>query len=151
MNHRCLTQLASAIAILIAAGCGPRAGTEPTAEVTGKVTLDGEPIAGVSVAFIPESGRPGSGLTDETGNFVITTFETGDGAILGKHAVVLSEAVNSETPAPEDPAFLTWKPPKPRFAPVYSEQKRTPFSAEVKEDEENHFEFDMTTTNPPSR
>ena len=148
---RGLTACSLAIVAGAVAGCGPRPGTDPTANVTGTVTLDGQPIERVSVAFMPESGRPASGLTDASGNFELSTFDTGDGAVLGKHKVVLSEQISDITPAPDDPNFATWKRPKPRFPKLYSDPQRTPFTVEVTEEEdENVFQFDMSTK-PQSR
>lgn len=54
-------------------GCSTN--TLDTTKVSGSVTLDGQPIAGVEVAFIPLSpdGREAYGTTDEKGVFTLTT------------------------------------------------------------------------------
>ena len=114
----------------------------------GTVTLDGEPIGNVSVAFTPESGRPAAGATDAAGHFELSTFDAGDGAVLGKHKVVLSENVSDTAPAPDDPNFGKWKRPKPRFSKIYSDPQRTPFTAEVI-DGDNEFQFEMSTNRRP--
>ena len=103
----------------------------------------------MSVAFTPDSGRPASGMTDASGKFELSTFVTGDGAVLGKHTVVVSEQISDITPAPDDPGFATWKRPKPRFSRIYSDPKRTPFSAEVIDGEDNEFTFDISTKRKP--
>lgn len=69
------------------AGCG---GSDRPALATasGIVTLDGEPVEGAAVSFIPaEGGRPGSGMTDSEGRYTIKTFEDAPGAIVGEHKV----------------------------------------------------------------
>lgn len=74
----------------IVAGCG-RKGPE-TVEVSGVVTLDGQPVEGATVGFAPESGgRPASGVTDASGAFTLSTFAPGDGAVPGKHKVTVSK------------------------------------------------------------
>ena len=80
---------ASVLIFVLVAGCGPD--RPRTHKVSGTVTLDGNPIAGASVMFIPESGgRPATGVTDEEGEFTLSTFESGDGALPGKHAVTVT-------------------------------------------------------------
>lgn len=70
-------------------GCGP---DRPVlASVQGTVTLDGKPLAGAAVMLMPEAGgRPARGTTDEQGHFELTTFERGDGAIVGEQRVSVS-------------------------------------------------------------
>ncbi len=83
---------------LVQAGCGG------TAEVKGRVTLDGKPVAGATILFVPEPGssaRPATGFTDAEGNFRLTTFRPNDGAVVGAYKIVVtkSEGVSS----PPDP------------------------------------------------
>ena len=48
------------IAAVLAAGCGgPGESAFPKVDVSGKVTMDGEPLTGVSVYFANESGAGG--------------------------------------------------------------------------------------------
>jgi hypothetical protein len=62
-----------------------------TVPVTGHVKLDGYPIEGVDVVFFPaEGGRPALGVTDDSGKFTLSTFESADGAIPGNHNVAIS-------------------------------------------------------------
>lgn len=77
------------VASLSFAGCG--ADGPEMVPVKGVVHLDGQPIEGASVTFIPtEGGRPATGKTDETGQFELTTITTGDGAIVGDHQVTVT-------------------------------------------------------------
>lgn len=71
------------------------------APVSGTVTLDGKPLAGAVVLFQPSKGTPGRAVTDDGGGFVLTTFETGDGAIVGPHHVAVSKFVMSGVKADE--------------------------------------------------
>ena len=63
-----------------------------TYAVTGRVTLEGAPLADATVMFQPvEGGSFGYGVSDADGLFVISTFEVGDGAIPGEHQVVVTK------------------------------------------------------------
>jgi hypothetical protein len=62
------------------------------AKVSGTVTLDKMPVAGAAVMFMPVGGgRPAQGLTDAQGKFTLTTFDDGDGAIIGEHKVTVTK------------------------------------------------------------
>ena len=81
------------------AGCG---GGPKTYKVDGIVTLDGKPLAGATVAFMPqaEDGHLARGLTDQDGKFQLSTFGTNDGAVRGEYKVtVIKEGTSG--PAPE--------------------------------------------------
>ncbi len=74
-------------------GCG--ASHPPLTVVTGTVTYDGEPLAGATVAIMPDGGdgiaRPADGKTDDQGNFsLVTTFPDGaivNGAVEGPYTL----------------------------------------------------------------
>ena len=56
------------------------------------VTLDGQPLAGAEVMFVPrEGGRPATGTSDEQGKFQLTTIVNNDGALLGAHGVAITK------------------------------------------------------------
>ena len=78
-----------AIIFLTTIGCG---GSDrlPVIPVTGTVTMDGKPLENVSVTFHPESGRSANGVTNSEGMFRLTTYDTNDGATVGKHQISLS-------------------------------------------------------------
>jgi hypothetical protein len=88
--------LLALLAVCTLVGCGP---TRPaTVKVSGTVTLDGEAVEGATVAFYPTGeGLPARGVTDAAGNFSLTTYEAGDGALPGEHRVAVSK-----TKAPEE-------------------------------------------------
>jgi hypothetical protein len=73
--------------VVAVAGCG-RSGPVP---VRGKVMLDGKPLAGASVQFIPQQpgGRDATGSTDANGVFRLSTLHRNDGAFPGKYKVVV--------------------------------------------------------------
>lgn len=79
--------------LLFALGCGNK-----IAPVSGQITVDGKPMAGVSVSFQPiaeSSSNPGpgsTGKTDELGRYVLQVVgkEPRPGAVVGKHRVSVS-------------------------------------------------------------
>ena len=85
------------LACLLVAGCGgPDYEVVP---ISGRVTLDGDPLADVEVTFQPMAVKaanpnpgPGSyGLTDVDGRYSLKTIEPEqDGAVVAEHFVYLS-------------------------------------------------------------
>ncbi|MEX1230632.1 MAG: carboxypeptidase-like regulatory domain-containing protein [Planctomycetaceae bacterium] len=77
--------------ILTNIGCGGGADLPETVPTTGTVKLDGAPLSGVTVQFIPDDAekRSASGTTDDSGNYSLQTFRPGDGAIPGSYKVTV--------------------------------------------------------------
>jgi hypothetical protein len=73
--------------LFVAAGCGRK--VEQVVPVEGTVEYKGKPVVGAAVTFQPEHGKSATGVTDENGRFVLTTYSTGDGAVVGTHKVTI--------------------------------------------------------------
>lgn len=70
-------------------GCGGGRGPQ-LGSVTGTITLNGEPLPGVSVTFIPEDqGSPSYGGTDKNGVYRLQFNQARAGAELGTHHVII--------------------------------------------------------------
>lgn len=102
--HRRVTWIIGICGIFAAflTGCGDASELE-VAEVHGRVTCNGEPVPGGEIRFIsvlPDGATEGPpdaiGQIDENGNFTLTTYVTGDGAVLGKHQVIFRLPVARE-------------------------------------------------------
>lgn len=98
MQFRSVYSLLSlSLAVLFfATGCDSR----PTrVKVSGKVLVDGKPLTKGFLDFVPEKGRKASGSIDENGNFELTCFEPGDGALIGIHQiqVTANDPINDTT------------------------------------------------------
>ena len=66
--------------------------------VTGTVLLDGKPLEGAAVLFHPEADeRPAVGITDNLGNFHLTTRTQGDGGCVGINRVSITKERNDHT------------------------------------------------------
>ncbi|MCG6156417.1 carboxypeptidase-like regulatory domain-containing protein [Rubinisphaera margarita] len=58
--------------------------------VSGTVTLDGQPLEGATVTFIPAEGRSSTGVTDASGNYTLKYSADRDGAVPGQHQVTIT-------------------------------------------------------------
>jgi len=86
--RRARTVLAAAV-LLAGAGCGRQ-----FYPVEGVVTLDGKPVEGATISFIPDEGSQGpvaNGLTRKDGSFRLETHRAGDGVLAGTYKVVISK------------------------------------------------------------
>ncbi len=86
---------------LMATSCGQ------TNTVKGRVLLDGQPLAGATVLFMPDAdsqGRPASATTDSDGYFELMTYRSGDGALPGTYRIVVSKTEAPAAPPDNDHA-----------------------------------------------
>jgi len=130
------------VALLIGAGCG---GNSPVA-VRGTVTLDGNPVEGAVVLFLPEgeTGRQASGQTGPDGSFKLTTVAPNDGALRGKYKVVVQYSEGATGPPAGnvkdamqgmEKAQQAKKPPPKYVIPArYSDPDKTELRQEVPTD-----------------
>ena len=109
--------------------CGGGGGTEAPelGQVTGKVTLDGAPLADASVTFMPGKVRSSAATTDSEGKYELIYIRQVKGASIGKHNVVVSKLVNEKETIPNK----------------YSGES-TELNADVKAGA-NEFNFDLTS------
>lgn len=81
------------LAILTVAGCGE---ARPTgvelAEVSGQITLNGQPLSKAVVRFQPTSGAGtySAAVTDADGTYSLRFNRRFDGAIVGSHRVIIT-------------------------------------------------------------
>jgi hypothetical protein len=75
-------------------GCGgAKLGT-----VTGRITLDGQPLTGAEIAFQPQSpeGSPALGETDHEGRYELRYTRSQKGAFIGPNTVRITTAIERE-------------------------------------------------------
>lgn len=84
-----MNRILAPIALILLVGCGPN-----IADVRGKITFDGKPVTAGIVTFAPkvpenqfDAGKPATAMPDENGEFRLSTFRKGDGALIGTHNV----------------------------------------------------------------
>jgi hypothetical protein len=122
--------------VLALAGCGAK-----TSPVEGVVTLDGKPLAGAAIQFVPQGqGRDATATTDTNGAFAMSTFQPRDGVLPGSYKVVISPPLGAPdavkyASADEAMAAAAKAPAKapagPAFPQKYSRADQTPLTQEV--------------------
>jgi hypothetical protein len=125
------------------------------AKVKGHVTYKGAPLKGASVKFYPEKGPMAIGMTDDSGDFTLTTNGR-PGATIGSHKVAITKVSGPAGPAmpanpsPEDMMKMQKaqmnKPsrPKSEIPESYGAPESSKLSAEVSANAaENEFEFPL--------
>ena len=82
------------ILLIFQAGC-----SEQGCQVTGVVTLDGQPLSKARVEFIPtsESGRIATGRTEADGGFKLTTSKSVSSVFPGQYKVKITTSVTTGT------------------------------------------------------
>ncbi len=106
-----------------------------TVAAGGLLTLDGQPVAGASIVFMPQGGgRPALGRTDQGGRYTLTTFEKGDGAPPGAYSV----AISLERMGPND-ELESLLPRK------YARPETSGLVVEVSPRGSNEFSFELTS------
>lgn len=79
--------------VLAAMGCGGD-GFSTAENVGGTVTLNGEPLPKATILFQPigpgNAGPQSSGMTDDSGRFILTFADGKKGAVVGKHRVIIT-------------------------------------------------------------
>ncbi len=108
MSVYCKSSVLALIALTllsVASGCGG-SGRPRLSKVTGKVTLDDQPLAGAQVALLKVTDkqgqyqRPSHAMTDANGEFSPATYGENDGLPTGKYKVaVIKREMVGEPPA----------------------------------------------------
>lgn len=90
-----LSVLMSVLVVLM--GCGG-SGFPQTYKVSGTVKQSGKPVDGALVTFLSsEGGKSAVGSTNDKGEFKLSTFGPGDGALPGSYKVTITK---TSTPPP---------------------------------------------------
>jgi hypothetical protein len=136
--------------IFTSSGCGSGLKKPEMGKVRGTVTYKGAPVTTGLVTFFPaeggtgEAGQPAISELSSDGSFELTTFDTGDGAVLGQHkAVVVAKSKGGE-PIPEGkiPSQLPedlkkYEGPKPLVPEKYMSAEKTPLRYKVRPGDNN--------------
>lgn len=137
-----------ALVCLVAAccGCGDAPAGPETVAVTGIVSLDGAPVAGADVAFLPMSAggdaAPAQAITNDSGEFeVVSVFEQGrvskNGMLPGEYQV---EVRRLESPVA---TLGSMQPPKNTLPPRYASAKSSGLNVVISPNEANHFPLQL--------
>ncbi len=118
--------IASALLVSFSLGC--ESGGPAKYPVTGKVSLDGQPLAGVSVTFSPSDRKSptSGGKTDAQGVYTLSTTQGDKGAVVGKHLVTLSGGASTTEQKPEDRYKPASTKPEPKGGSPIPETPKSP-------------------------
>jgi len=118
----------------LAIGCGGNSPRPPMGKVSGKVFYDGAPVNTGRVTFTPVSGEgdsggtPAMGVIESDGSYVLTTFNTGDGAMVGQHIVTvvvpMEDLRDLNKPGPK--GEIAYKLPKELVPKKYTDPATSP-------------------------
>jgi Carboxypeptidase regulatory-like domain len=108
---------------IVLTGCS-NSSRPPTYPVTGTVTLQGKPVAGAAITFVPtgNEGEAASAITDSEGKYALTTWEAGDGARPGEYRVKVSKQEQQTV----DPSKMVQNLSIEEEQKIYVESKRPP-------------------------
>jgi len=113
-----------------------RIGTVPT---NGVVKLDGVPVGQATVIFHSQDHSVAAqGMTNDKGEFFLTTYEQGDGVVAGKHLVTIEKVEHKTTPDPRG------EPHPPKVEEIwhlpkrYSNAKTSDLTAEITKEKLEH-------------
>ncbi|QDS89818.1 hypothetical protein EC9_40190 [Rosistilla ulvae] len=126
------------VSSLAVIGCGGSGGRDlpKLGQVTGTVTLDGQPLADAVVSFqSKEAGRVASGGTDTDGNYTIYLLNDIEGAPVGTNQVMIVTAKPGDDSIPGSA--------KPETLPA-KYNAETELTADVQPGD-NEFNFDLTS------
>jgi hypothetical protein len=137
------------VTLLLAAcflsGLGCDHGGEKVVTVTGRVTHNDKPIAGLTVSFVPQATTNtgvSTGITDEDGKYKLTVSSTGStGAVVGTHKVWVSLPRQPEESDQEEKKKIKRNPAAnvptdmAKILQKYGNLTKTPLTVEVTGDE----------------
>jgi len=88
------------LGVLLAAGCSSKGpNLPPQYPVSGTINMDGKPLTGAGIMFLPRGETRGTGafgMSDGAGNYSLKTDHGGAGAPEGEYAVTISKVVNRD-------------------------------------------------------
>jgi hypothetical protein len=155
-----LSALFWCLLVLANSGCGSK--YPPTAPVSGKITINGKPVNQGRISFHPTTGeRPALANIQPDGSYSLTTFEQGDGALLGQHKVSVKSTRIENAPAMPAKDFQeeakqaaeVAKKGGPQLVFIvdkkYYDERTTDLEAEVKPGD-NQINFDLPASPKPA-
>lgn len=151
-----LLLLVCAAVLATAAGCGKKGRKLDLVPVTGKITLEGQPVEGATVTFSPKGkGNAAAAITGKDGTYRLKTFDQ-EGAEPGSYDVSVTK-IDVQTTAvgatsvedyqaamTKGGAYVVPKPQSTLLLPAkYASPLSSELKAEVKKGQQNEFSFDL--------
>jgi hypothetical protein len=104
--------------------------------VSGAVSLNGKPVAGATVTFVPAGDTKGfgsKGKTDVDGKYSLTGNRGGAGAVPGNYKVTISKRVMPDGSEPDEDVPVMESPARETLPSKYSMGGQTTLTAIVPE------------------
>jgi hypothetical protein len=124
MNHPGKLAVSVLVTVgIVLTGCS-NSSRPATYPVTGTVTMQGKPLAGAVITFVPTGtdGEAASAVTDSDGKYALTTRQAGDGARPGEYRVKVSK----QELAAVDPSKMVKNLSIEEEQKIYVESKKPP-------------------------
>jgi hypothetical protein len=119
-------RLFAALAPLALVGCGGK--PYHVASVSGKLTLDGQPLPKASITFVPEAtkeniapGPTAAGMTDAEGRYDLLIDKDTPGAVVGRCRIYISTLLSDPTLDDRD-GGLPMRRPKDKVPEKYNQK-----------------------------
>lgn len=154
----------SMLTLTMLAGCGT-SDAPKTFKVSGTVTLEGKPVDGAIVTFVSSENKKNAvGSTNAKGEFKLSTFGPGDGALPGSYKVTISKTDEAAAPPATTPPpgviaggeiSESYVPPantaggkkgsgpKNLLPAKYANEQTSGLVATVAENDQNKFDFEL--------
>jgi hypothetical protein len=123
-----------------APGCGEEIERPETFPVQGRVTYQGKPVPRGTITFQSDDGQAAVGEIQPDGSYRLSTFEEGDGAVLGHHKVYIIADTSDPGMIPGSSPGYT--PPKDLIPKKYNRVETSGLEANVAE-EAGMIDFDL--------
>jgi len=156
MASRCVWLVLAAMMTVSVGGCSREtsSGPKPT-PASGKVTYKNMPVEGATVAFLGDGKiPPARAITDSSGEFILTTNRSGDGAVPGSHRVTVTKTVgppagkSTGSMSMEDAAKAANNPPPSKPLSMlpdrYAAADSSGLQFTVKAGDKNNFAIELT-------
>lgn len=133
-----LTLVAGLGLVLSLGGCTGDPNLPKLGKVHGTVKYNGKLLDAGHIVFTPATGKGGetgqvaTGEINPDGTYEMTTFNTGDGAILGQHIVTVT-VQKGEMPKPDANSHIKYELPKNQAPSKYATADKSPLRCTVVE------------------
>ncbi|UUO05182.1 Ig-like domain-containing protein [Blastopirellula sp. J2-11] len=143
-------RLAAALSVILLSlpGCSAPSDQPDLGQVSGTITLDGNPLSGIVVVFQPDNGRPAHGRTDAEGKYELTYIRNTRGTKIGHNRVEIAPSEEADEPDDAEPDAESpqvkrrGKAGKPKIPTRYNTQSE--LEADVQPGA-NTFDFDLSS------
>lgn len=129
-------------------GCGGGSGAEGYVPVSGNIKVDDQTASNAEVTFIPQGNTPGNGgtgVTDSTGRYEISSPQGKKGLPPGKYKVTVSRRLNPDGSPPDPNTPPIESNARETLPPKYVDREKTELTANISEGDKRSFDFSLAS------